>query len=99
MSLFEKDLLDISFWDLLEYLVSKRTKYKLEELLENPCKSRFLKKIKAVKEEDEECKFSTEFGVRVALAALSWIYSLAPERAEDIKKIVSILLEIYSEYG
>lgn len=97
--LFEKDILDISFVDLLALLASKKSKYRLEEILSDPCKSRFLKRIKAVKVEEDECKFSTEFGVRIALAGISWIAVVVPERREELKKIASILLEIYRTYG
>lgn len=97
--LFEKDPLDISYLDLLAFLVSKKTKYKLEEILEDPCKSRFLKRVKAVKVEDDECRLSTEFGVRMALAAISWIAYVAPETVEKLKQVASILLEIMEEYG
>ena len=98
--LFEKDILDISFVDLLALLASKKSKYRLEEILSDPCKSRFLKRIKAVKiDENDECRFSTEFGVRVALAGISWIAVVVPERREELKKIASILLEIYRTYG
>jgi len=99
MSLFEKDILEIHYMDLLQLLASRMTKYRLEEILAEPCKSKFLRKIKAVKIEDNDCRFSVEFGVRVALAALSWLAVTAPDRVEDLKRIASILLEILSEYG
>jgi len=99
MSLFEKDVLDIHYLDLLEILVSKKTKYRLEEVLAEPCKSKLLRNIKAVKIEDNDCRFSVEFGVRVALAAVSWIAAVYPERSDDLKKVVAILLDILSEHG
>jgi len=99
MSLFEKDLLDLSYWDLLELIASRRTKQKIEDLFEDPCKSRFLKNIRLVKEEDGECRFSSEFAVRIALAALTWIVHIAPDKTDVVKDIISKLLEIYSEVG
>ena len=97
--LFEKDVLDISFIDLLEFLAGRVTRYRLEEILSEPCKSRFLRRVKAIKIVDGECRFSTEFGVRVALAGISWIAFIVPEKREELKRIVSILLEIYRVYG
>jgi len=99
MSLFEKDLLEISYRELLEILVSRKTRYKLNEVLANPCKSRFLKNIRAVKVEDDKCEYSVEFGVRVALAGISWIAMVAPETMPQLKQIASILLDIYYKHG
>lgn len=98
-SLFEKDILEISFLDLLRYLAGRRkVRYQIEEYLYgDPCSSKFLRSIKAVVKEGDECRLSVEFGVRIALAALTWIAFVEPRTADKVKNIIKELLYILNE--